>query len=136
MAVAFGTKKISPDEDAYRAPAPDAHALARREKALARHAKVFSWRNVLWALALALLARLRGHSRDVEYAAGIEVPEGMRIVGAPPPPLREITCVQCAAVLHYDPQRNLELDSCGVRCVRCPLCKELNLHSRGRDVRP
>lgn len=133
MATAFGTKKISPD--AYRAPAPDAHAIARRERALARHARVFSWRNVLWAIALALLARLRGRSNDIKYDLEVEVPEGMRVVSAPPPPLREITCIQCAAVLHYDPQRNLQFDAHGIRCVRCPLCKELNYHSRGRDVR-
>lgn len=118
----------------YRGPAPDAHALARREKALARYARVFSWRNVLWAIALALLARLRGRSRDADYAAEVEIPEGMRIVSAPPP-LCEIACHACTAVFQYDARRHLELDTCGVRCVRCPLCKASNHHSRSKPVR-
>lgn len=119
---------------AYRAAAADAHALARREKALARHARVFSWRNVLWAIALALLARLRGHVRAAAPAADISVPDGMRIVRTPAV-RREIDCSGCGTVFQYHARQHTTRDLHGIAVVKCPVCGATNANSRSKPVR-
>lgn len=129
-------------EATYRIVATNEYALARRSQAIARHARVFSWRNVLWAIALAALRRLRP---DKSYetpppddtripVSDVAVPDGMVLIRGAAAKY-QVECGDCTAVFQYDVRQHVDPNR-GWPMVKCPACGRSVMHSDGKPVKP
>lgn len=110
----------------YRSNVSDMYAVARRERAAMRHVRVFSLRNLLRAILLAVFRRVNARTAAPAMLPDAPPPK----IVAPPADLFREHCLRCGA--HYE----YTLSHVKYGDTRCPACGYRNIHVSSLRVPP